>query len=154
MEVAARAHRSAKPEQPEPEPWIYKEVVAEDVAEEEPRWDVQEELLRVESEEHRPPAVNTTACQRLCSLGCVAHTDGAVFQLASGQPPPALQQLAARGPEAWGEVEERMPVGAGGDREQQARENAALLQELAVVDAELARRRAADGPEAFAQEGD
>ena len=27
------------------------------------------------SEEH---AVNTTACKRLLSLGCVAHTDGAV----------------------------------------------------------------------------
>ena len=24
--------------------------------------------------------VNTTACKRLFSLGCVAHTDGAVFQ--------------------------------------------------------------------------
>ena len=32
--------------------------------------------------------VNTTACKRLFSLGCVPHTDGAVFQrLAPASPP-------------------------------------------------------------------
>ena len=28
--------------------------------------------------------MNTTACKRLFSLGCVPHTDGAVFQAAEG----------------------------------------------------------------------
>ena len=31
----------------------------------------------------KPRPVNTTACKGLFSLGCVAHTDGAVFQLAA-----------------------------------------------------------------------
>ena len=31
--------------------------------------------------------VNTTACKRLFSLGCVAHTDGAVFQRRDRDPP-------------------------------------------------------------------
>ena len=124
------APQQERAQEPEPEPWIYKEVVAEDVAVEDPRWDVQETLLRVESEEQQPPV------------------------LASGQPPP-LQQLAARGPEAWGDVEDRMMGDGGeGDTGQQARENAALLQELAAVDAELARRAAADDPRASAQGDD
>ena len=43
--------------------------------------------------------MNATACKRLFSLGCVAHTDGAVFQEA------AVRQLSHPGGAslAWGE---------------------------------------------------
>ena len=39
------------------------------------------EFAKAIEEKQVAEQVNTTACKRLFSLGCVAHTDGAVFQM-------------------------------------------------------------------------